>query len=125
VRNLWNAVPSIRRGETIPVLQHAGLASLNVDGNPGNDRVPWGNQFITGKPDLSYANGNSFSKLKSWGLSAIVDYDVSDAVALEAITAYREGHWLSGLDADGVADGLPCRVGDVIEHGRIGHCSRG
>jgi iron complex outermembrane receptor protein len=93
--------PSIRRGETIPVLQHAGLASLNVDGNPGNDRVPWGNQFITGKPDLSYANGNSFSKLKSWGLSAIVDYDVSDAVALKSITAYREGHWLSGLDADG------------------------
>ena len=93
--------PSMRRDETIPLMRHAGLASLNADGNPNNDRMPWSDAFITGSPDTSYANGNNFSKLKSWGLSAIIDYDLSDAVSLKSITAYREGHWLSGLDADG------------------------
>jgi len=61
----------------------------------------WGNQFITGNPDRSYATGNNFSDLKNWGLSSTIDFDVADNISLKSITAYREGHWLSGIDADG------------------------
>jgi iron complex outermembrane recepter protein len=94
-------LPSVRRGVVTPVRRLTGLSGVNADGNPANDRLLWGNQFITNDPDLSYANGNNFSKLTNWGLAAIMDYDISDDVALKSITSYREGHWLSGIDADG------------------------
>lgn len=94
-------LPSIRRGLVTPVRRLSGLSGVNADGNPNNDRLLWGSQFITGDPDVSYATGNNFSKLKSWGTSLVLDYDLSDDIALKSISAYREGHWLSGIDADG------------------------
>ena len=94
-------LPSIRRGVVTPVRRLTGLSGVNVDGNPGNDRLLWNNQFITNDPDLSYATGNNFSKLTNWGVGGTIDYDISDDIALKSITAYREGHWLSGIDADG------------------------
>lgn len=93
--------PSVRRDVITPVKQVFGLASANADGNPNNDRLLWNDQFLTNDPDTSYANGNNFSNLQQWGLSAIIDYDISNDIALKSITAYREGHWLTGLDADG------------------------
>ena len=93
--------PSVRRDVVTPVSRVFGLSGVNADANPNNDRLLWGNQFLTGNPDVSYATGNNFSKLQSWGLSSIIDFDISDNVALKSITAYREGHWLSGIDADG------------------------
>lgn len=94
-------LPSIRRGVVTPVNRLTGLSGVNVDGNPSNDRLLWNNQFITNDPDLSYATGNNFSKLTNWGIGGTIDYDISDDIALKSITAYREGHWLSGIDADG------------------------
>jgi len=93
--------PSVRRDTVTPGYRVYGLSGVNADGNPNNDRLPWGDHFITGDPDVSYATGNNFSKLKNWGLSAILDYDINDDMAIKSITAYREGHWLSGVDADG------------------------
>lgn len=93
--------PSVRRNVTTPVFQYFGLSGVNADSNPNNDRLLWGNQFITGNPDRSYATGNNFSDLKNWGLSSTIDFDVADNISLKSITAYREGHWLSGIDADG------------------------
>lgn len=93
--------PSMRRDLVTPVNRVYGLLGANADGNPNNDRLLWNDQFITGDPDRSYATGNNFSEVKNWGLSAIIDYDFSDALAIKSITAYREGHWLAGLDMDG------------------------
>ena len=94
-------LPSVRRGVVTPVNRLTGLSGVNVDANPGNDRLLWGNQFITNNPDVSYANGNNFSRLTNWGVSLVLDYDLADDIALKSISAYREGHWLSGIDADG------------------------
>ena len=94
-------LPSVRRGVVTPVRRLTGLSGVNADANPGNDRLLWGNQFITNNPDVSYATGNNFSSLTNWGASLVLDYDLSDDIALKSISAYREGHWLSGIDADG------------------------
>ncbi len=93
--------PSVRRGLTTPINRVYGLGGVNADANPNNDRLLWGNQFITGDPDLSYASGNNFSELTNWGLTATADFDISDTIALKSISSYREGHWLSGSDLDG------------------------
>jgi outer membrane receptor protein involved in Fe transport len=84
-----------------PALKLASYASANVDGNSSNDRLPWDSRYVLSNPDRSYATGNSFSDLKSWGLGGVVDFDLSNTVALKSITAYRELHWKAGLDADG------------------------
>lgn len=84
-----------------PQFQVPSYASVNVDGNPANDRLAWDGRYLLADPDRSYATGNSFSRLQSWGLSGTVDFDLSDTLALKSITAYRELHWKAGLDADG------------------------
>ncbi len=94
-------LPSNRRGLITPVLQVFGLSGVNADADPNNDRLPYDSRFITGMPDVSYATGNNFSDLENWGLAATAEFDVSEDATLKSITAYREGHWLSGLDVDG------------------------
>jgi len=84
-----------------PKFQLPSYAGVNVDGNPTNDRLPWDSRFVTGDPDKSYATGNSYSRMKNWGVGGIVDFDLADTVQLKSITAYRELHWNAGLDADG------------------------
>ncbi len=84
-----------------PQFRQATIASVNVDGDPRNDRLPWDGRYLIADPDRSYATGNSYSGLTAWGLSAVVDFDLSDSVSLKSITAYRELHWNAGLDADG------------------------
>ncbi|QGP81207.1 TonB-dependent receptor [Sphingobium sp. CAP-1] len=84
-----------------PQFQLPSYASANVDGNPANDRLPWDGRYVIADPDRSYATGNSYSDLESWGLSGVVDFDLADNVTLKSITAYRELHWNAGLDADG------------------------
>jgi len=84
-----------------PQFQLASVASANVDGNTANDRLPWDGRYLVADKDRSYASGNSYSNLESWGLSSIVDFDLADNLALKSITAYRELHWNAGLDADG------------------------
>jgi iron complex outermembrane receptor protein len=78
-----------------------GLFGVNVDGDPTNDRVPYDDRFLTGDIDRSYANGNNFSKLETYGVAGTISFDVSDDVQLKSITAYRELHWLVGMDLDG------------------------
>lgn len=92
---------SNRRGEITSITRFFGLGGTNTDANPNNDRLLWGNQFITGDPDVSYANGNNFSELTNWGVTATAEMDLSDSMSLKSITGYREGHWLSGQDLDG------------------------
>ena len=84
-----------------PQFQLPSYASANVDGNTANNRLPWDGRYLIADPDRSYATGNSYSDLESWGLSGVVDFDLADNLALKSITAYRELHWNAGLDADG------------------------
>lgn len=84
-----------------PQYRVPSYASVNVDGNPNNDRLPWDNRYISPNIDRSYATGNSYSHLQSWGLAGTVDFQLSDAITLKSITAYRALHWNAGLDADG------------------------
>lgn len=73
----------------------------NVDGNPNNDRVPYDDRFVTNDIDKSYATGNNYSKLRTYGGSGTISFDLSDEIQLKSITAYRELHWNAGMDLDG------------------------
>ncbi|MFM2099791.1 MAG: hypothetical protein RLZZ366_1330 [Pseudomonadota bacterium] len=77
------------------------IFGVNVDANPNNNRLPYDNRFVTNNIDTSYANGNNYSKLKSSGGSATIEYDISDTATIKSITAYRELHWHTGMDLDG------------------------
>ncbi len=84
-----------------PKFKTASIASVNVDANPANDRLPWDSRFLIANPDQSYATGNSYSNLQSWGIAATLNFDIAPNVRLKSITAYREIHWSAGLDGDG------------------------
>jgi iron complex outermembrane receptor protein len=83
-----------------PGQQLGGLASVNVDGNPNNDRLPIDNRWVTTDPDKTFATGNSYSKMKNWGIAGTIDFDLGNNLALKSITSYRKIDWSSGLDAD-------------------------
>ena len=77
------------------------LSGVNVDGNPDNNRLPYDNRFETGNIDTSYATGNSFSKLKNYGVAGTLDWAIGENVNIKSITAYRDLYWQSGMDLDG------------------------
>lgn len=77
------------------------LYGLNVDGNPNNDRLPYDDRFLTDDIDTSYANGNNFSNMRTYGVAGTATFDLNDAVQIKSITAYRELHWVAGMDLDG------------------------
>ena len=83
------------------IFDNPTVYGVNVDADPRNDRLPYDDRFLTGDIDKSYANGNNYSKLKSYGGSLTLQYDLSDNIALKSITGYRELHWNVGTDLDG------------------------
>lgn len=74
---------------------------VNTDANPSNNRLPYDNRFVTNSLDTSYANGNNYSKLQSYGGALTLEYDLGENIALKSITGYRELHWNVGMDLDG------------------------
>lgn len=83
-----------------PALLQPGLASVNVDGNPANNRLPFDGRWVNTDKDTSYATGINFSRLVAWSLTGIVDYDLSDDLQLRSITGYRDLSWKAGTDLD-------------------------
>jgi iron complex outermembrane recepter protein len=83
------------------IFDNPTVFGVNADANPANNRLPYDNRFVTSNIDTSYANGNNYSKLKSYGLSGILDFDLTDNVSLKSITAYRKIDWDVGTDLDG------------------------
>jgi len=77
------------------------IGGVNVDADPTNDRLPFDDRYITDDIDKSYAMGINFSRMKVWGLSATIDYELADWLSFKSITGYRDLDWASGLDADG------------------------
>ncbi len=84
----------------LPPLAPLGVG-VNVDGNPDNNRLPYDARFLTGNIDTTYSTGNSFSKLKNWGLAATLEWTLASDMRLKSITAYRDLHWDTGMDLDG------------------------
>ncbi len=73
-------------------------------GNPGifgANRLPYGDQFITGNPDTSYATGPDFDNMDSFGGAVTADWELNDHTHLKSISGYRRLDWAVGLDADG------------------------
>ncbi len=83
------------------IFDNPSVYGVNVDADPRNNRLPYDNRFVTGNIDTSYANGNNYSKLKSYGGSLTMAYDLSDSLTIKSITGYRELHWNVGTDLDG------------------------
>ncbi len=83
------------------IFDNPTVFGVNADANPSNNRLPYDNRFVTSDIDTSYANGNNYSKLKSYGGAGTIEVDLSDDVLLKSITAYRELHWNVGMDIDG------------------------
>ena len=77
------------------------LNAVNVDGNPNNNRIPYGPWFQTGSPDFTYEGGNSFSRLKNEGGSLTFDWQAQPWAHVKLISGYRQLHWDSGMDLDG------------------------
>ncbi len=93
--NLCGPRSSVDGYLTIP-----GLASRNVDGDPFNNLLPYDNRWVNTDKDVTYANGNNFSKLKQWGLGLNLEYDLTENIMLKSITAYREVDFKAGVDLD-------------------------
>ena len=85
----------------VPYNRLPGIAGVNVDGNPNNNMLPYDSRFETGDIDTTYATGNSFSRLKNWGVAATAEIGLADKMSIKSITAYRDLHWSAGMDLDG------------------------
>ena len=93
--NLCGPRTSINGYNTLPA-----LGSVNVDANPGNNRLPYDSRFVSTDIDKSYANGNNFSRIKQGGVNATIEFDLGENAALKSITAYRWVDFAAGVDLD-------------------------
>ncbi|MFM2371966.1 MAG: hypothetical protein RIS85_1688 [Pseudomonadota bacterium] len=79
----------------------SSLAGVNTDADPTNNRLAWDGRFITGDPDTSYATGPTLNKLKAWGVSGNLEYDLGEGLMVRSVTALRKTNWKAGSDLDG------------------------
>lgn len=94
-QNLCGPRSSVDGYNTLP-----GLASVNVDGDPLNNRLPYDGRWVNGDIDESYADGNNFSKLQQGGVALTLEYDLSHDITLKSISAYRKVDFKAGVDLD-------------------------
>lgn len=79
---------------------NTGVSTGNTALTTGN-RLLYGNQFVTGNPDTTYATGQNFDKLDAYGVAVTVDWNIADSLDLKSISGYRRLNWAAGVDADG------------------------
>jgi hypothetical protein len=91
------------------------LGGVNADANPDNDRLSFDTRFLPPDIDHSYSTGISFSDLKVPGVAVTADWQLTDAMHLKSISAYRELDWSSG----GGADGAPIECAGETPHGSL------
>jgi iron complex outermembrane receptor protein len=89
-----------------PTFALAGICDINrgpadqpLSGT--TNRLPWGDHFITGAKDSTYATGSNYSDVDTWGLNATIDWSINDMLELKSITSYRELESVFGVDMDG------------------------
>jgi len=95
------ALCGVRGTQYNTALHQQPIAGVNVDGNPNNNLLPYDNRFLTGNKDTSYATGNDFSRMTSYGFAGTVEWNPAPNTTLKSITAYRQLDWRSGVDGDG------------------------
>jgi iron complex outermembrane receptor protein len=84
-----------------PAPQAPSCGNPNLKGanlNPQSYRLPFGDQYITGNPDLSYGVGPDYDKMDQFGTSVTVDWEVADETHLKSITGYRRLEWNVALE---------------------------
>jgi iron complex outermembrane receptor protein len=82
----------------------AGLAPeaiCNTSPFLANEQLPFDNRFVTGDIDTTFATGANFSNIDSWGLSAEIDWEISENISLKSLTGYRNLDGAFGVDIDG------------------------
>ena len=77
------------------------LHNVNGDADPNNNRTPYDDRFLTGDIDTTYASQFGYSNLDAWGVSAELNWKISDSIDVKSITAHRELHSVFARDADG------------------------
>jgi iron complex outermembrane receptor protein len=79
-----------------------GTSLWQANLNPNTARLLYGPAVVnTGNIDTTYATGQNFDKMDSYGASATLDWELDPAFKIRSITASRRLHWASGLDTDG------------------------
>jgi iron complex outermembrane receptor protein len=91
------------------------LYGVNADGNPYNNYLPYDSRFETANIDSSYATGNSFSKLKNWGVATVVDWKILPGMNLKWINGYRDMRWDVGMDLDGSPENVLQTSFDMVQ----------
>ena len=99
-----------------PVPPLPAIGGVNVDGNPNNNLMPWDARFETGNINTTYETGNSFSKLKNWGVGGTIDLAVNPNTDVKLISAYRQMHWDAGMDLDGSPLTILATSFDMVQH---------
>jgi iron complex outermembrane recepter protein len=70
--------------------------------NPATTRLLYGPAVTnTGNIDTTYATGQNFDKLDSYGGALTTEWVLDPSFTLRSITGWRRLHWTPGLDADG------------------------
>jgi len=70
--------------------------------NPATTRLLYGPAVTnTGNIDTTYATGENFDKLDSYGGALTAEWTLNPSFTLRSITGWRRLHWTPGLDADG------------------------
>jgi iron complex outermembrane receptor protein len=83
-------------GEFAPMCGRPSIAGANL--NPASYRLPFGSQYITGNPDLSYGVGPDFDKMDQFGTAVTADWSLDSDTHLKSITGYRKLQWSVGLE---------------------------
>lgn len=74
--------------------------NVNADADPFNDLTPFDDRFLTDDRDRSFATGNNFSNIDTWGASITIEQDIASDILLRSISAYREVDASFGQDID-------------------------
>jgi iron complex outermembrane receptor protein len=78
-----------------------GSQSLfGADNVPASYRLPFGKQYITNDPNMSYASGPDYDKMDQYGTAATIDWLAGGDTHLKSITGYRKLQWAVALDVD-------------------------
>lgn len=62
--------------------------------------LPFGDHFVTGDIDKTYAGGSNFSDVETYGFGGTLDWEVSDALSVKSISAHRTLRSKFGTDTD-------------------------
>ncbi|MGH8232484.1 MAG: TonB-dependent receptor [Steroidobacteraceae bacterium] len=70
--------------------------------SPASTRLLYGPAVTnTGNIDTTYATGQNFDIMNSYGLALTTEWVLDPSFTLRSITGWRRLHWTPGLDADG------------------------